>query len=60
LNENDFNGPPKIAAPAEPCPDDRTGSIQYQDKEDRKNVNRNDGKSYKDSALELPDIYNRE
>jgi hypothetical protein len=24
---------------AEPCPDDRTGSIQYQDKEDRRKVN---------------------
>jgi hypothetical protein len=37
-NENDFNGFPKIAVPAEPCPDDRTGSIQYQDKEDRKKL----------------------
>jgi hypothetical protein len=28
-----------------------------QDKEDRKKVNTNEGKSYKDSVLELPDIY---
>lgn len=32
-NEKDWKGLPKIAASAEPCPDDRIGSIQYLDKE---------------------------
>jgi hypothetical protein len=59
-NENDFNGLPKIASGAEPCPDDRTGSIQYQDKEDRKEVNTNEGEAYKDSVLELLDIYSND
>jgi hypothetical protein len=35
-NEKDWKGLPKIAASAEPRPDDRIGSIQYQDKEKRK------------------------
>jgi hypothetical protein len=59
-NDNDFNGLPKIAACAEPCPDDRTGSIQDQEKEDRKEVNTNEGEAYKDSVLELLDFYNYE
>jgi hypothetical protein len=32
----------------------------YQDKEDRKKVNTNEGEAYKDSALELPDIYSKD
>jgi hypothetical protein len=55
-NKNDFNGLPKIAACAEPCPDDRTGYIQYQDKEDRKKVNTNEGEAYKDSVPELSNV----
>jgi hypothetical protein len=32
----------------------------YQDKEDRKKVNTNEGEAYKDSVPELLDIYNFE
>jgi hypothetical protein len=32
----------------------------YQDKEDRKKVNTNEGETYKDSVLELIDIYSND
>ncbi|HEX9666028.1 MAG TPA: hypothetical protein VGA95_05645 [Thermodesulfobacteriota bacterium] len=45
---------------AEPCPDDRSGSIQYQDKEVRNKVNTTDVDTFKNFVLETSGFYNRE
>jgi len=43
---------------AEPCPDDRSGSIQYQDKEVRKKRNNIiEVNTFKDSVQKIYDIY---
>jgi hypothetical protein len=45
----------------QPCPElGRRVASLYQDKEDSMKVNTNQGKAYKDSVLELLDIYNWE
>ncbi|MGB7293874.1 MAG: hypothetical protein WBD99_17030 [Thermodesulfobacteriota bacterium] len=43
---------------AEPCPDDRSGSIQYQDKEVRKKSKINEENPFKDSVLETSGFEN--
>jgi len=45
---------------AEPCPDDRSGSIQYQDKEVRKKSKINEDNTFKDSVLEISGFYSNE
>jgi hypothetical protein len=45
----------------QPCPElGRRVASLYQDKEDSMKVNTNEGKTYKDSVLELLDIFNCE
>ena len=56
-NEKDLNGIPKIAPCAEPCPDDRSGSIQYQDKEVRKESMLNEENTFKDLVPEMSGLY---
>jgi hypothetical protein len=42
---------------AEPCPDDRSGSIQYQDKEVRKESMINEENTFKDLVPEMSGLY---